>query len=237
MSSVIFGVNAFSPVIPALDAFPRAKWSQLMLCQWRSIPLTMTGADAVIGLGTLREAIATHIAPMRGIICSPDQVVITTGRRSALDCILRVLADRGDAALIEDPCDVVVRELADSLQLRAVAGEIDDEGMKPNGLYELRPRIAYVTPARQYPLGIQMSLGRRYVLIELAKKLDVTVIEDEPDIGFYDNTPQGLSLKAIDKRGRVIYTGSFGASLSCFINLGFIIAPAGFSRFSDTRAP
>src|SRR2546430_14279451 len=55
------------------------------------------------------------------------------------------------------------------------------------------------------------------------------VIEDEPDIGFYDNTPQGLSLKAIDTRGRVIYTGSFGASLSCFINLGFIIAPSGFA--------
>jgi GntR family transcriptional regulator/MocR family aminotransferase len=229
MSSVIFGVNAFSPVIPALDAFPRAKWSQLMQCHWRSVPLTMTGTDAVLGLSTLREAIATHIAPMRGIICSPDQVVITTGRRSALDCILRVLADRGDAALIEDPCDVVVRELVDSLQLRVVAGEIDDEGMKPNGLYELRPRIAYVTPARQYPLGIQMSLGRRYVLIEIAKKLDVMVIEDEPDVGFYDNTPQGLSLKAIDTRGRVIYAGSFGASLSCFINLGFIIAPAGFS--------
>jgi GntR family transcriptional regulator / MocR family aminotransferase len=229
MSSVISGGNAFSPIIPALDAFPRAKWSQLMQSRWRSMPLTMTGLDAVTGLGTLREAIAVHIAPMRGIVCTPEQVVITTGRRSALDCIFRVLADRGDSALIEDPCDVVVHELVTSLQLRVIAGEVDNEGLKPNSLYEQQPRIAYVTAARQYPLGMQMSLGRRYVLIEMAKKQDFMIVEDEPEVGFYDHTPQGRSLKAIDTRGRVIYTGSFGGSLSCFINLGFIIAPAGFS--------
>ena len=228
-SAAIPASGAFSPGLPALDEFPRAKWSQLMQIRWRSTPLTLSGLDAVLGLRSLREAIAEHIAPMRGIVCSPEQVVITTGRRSGLVCIFRALADRSEAVLVEDPCDIAVHDLIQALQLKPIGADVDREGLKLDALYQIHPRIAYVTPARQYPLGTQMSLGRRYELLEWAKKLDVTVVEDEYDGFFNDNTPQGQSLKAIDVRGRVIYAGSFASSLSPFMNLGFIIAPPGFA--------
>src|SRR5205085_6324306 len=95
-SAALPATGAFTPRLPALDEFPRAKWSQLMQIRWRSTPLTLSGTDAILGLSTLREAVAEHIAPMRGIVCVPEQVVITTGRRSGLVCVSRVLADRGE---------------------------------------------------------------------------------------------------------------------------------------------
>ena len=228
VSCVVSNAGAFAPNIPAVDEFPRARWSQLMQARWRSTPLTMTGVDAVIGLQVLREAIAEHIAPMRGIVCSPEQVIITTGRRSGLDCIVRVLADRGDTIMLEDPCDTILRELVDSLQLQAMPCEVDSEGMKPPAHNDASPKVAMVSPSRQNPLGMTMSLGRRYVLLEWAKKHDVVIVEDESDPAFNENSPHGHALKAIDTRGRVIYVGSFSASLSFFINMGFIIAPAEF---------
>jgi len=225
---VVGSCGAFVPNIPALDQFPRLRWSQLMQARWRSTPLTMSGLDSIIGLRVLREAIAEHIAPMRGIVCDPDQVIITTGRRSGIDCIVRVLADRGDAVMLEDPCDTVIQELIDSLQLRIMTADVDTDGLKPPITENSPPRMVILSPARQNPLGTVMSLGRRYMLLEWAKKHDIVILEDEADAAFNGNSPQGHSLKAIDTRGRVLYAGSFSASLSFFINLGFIIAPAEF---------
>jgi GntR family transcriptional regulator/MocR family aminotransferase len=218
--------NSFSPVAAAIDDFPHAKWSRLMnVMQHRAAGSATAGIDALLGLGSLREAIAEQVAPMRGIRCSPDQIVITSGREASLAIVFHLLADRQEPVLVEDPCDVAVRTMLEALQVKIVAGAVGLDGIDPNVLRDARPRLVYATPARQYPLGTPMSLGRRYMLMEWAKKLDIMIVEDEPYAGPFDKTKEGQSLKAIDTRGRVIHVGSLGASFSRMVNIGFVIAP------------
>jgi GntR family transcriptional regulator / MocR family aminotransferase len=56
------------------------------------------------GFGTLWEAIAGYLATSGGIVCSPEQILVTPGYQGALDLIARVLIRRNDDVWLEDPC-------------------------------------------------------------------------------------------------------------------------------------
>ena len=70
-----------------------------------------------------------------------------------------------------------------------------------------------------------MSLEKRKAVLELAKKYDVLVLEDNPygEIRFAgENIP---TIKSMDTEGIVIYCSSFSKILSAGMRLGFVVAP------------
>src|SRR5215468_9936829 len=86
----------FQMGLPALDAFPRKIWSRLVARHARGLlPGDMAYPDPA-GYAPLREAIAGYLATSRGVRCSAEQVLITSGYQDALNLVAGVLLQRRD---------------------------------------------------------------------------------------------------------------------------------------------
>ncbi len=216
-----------SPGIPALDLFPRTIWAQAIGRAARATGSTdMIYPDAA-GLAQLRNAIATHLGVSRGIVCAPEQVVVTGGFQSGLSLVMRELAAPGQSVWLEDPGYPVARAAVHRAALEPIMVAVDQEGLSVDAGRSLDPRAALciVTPAHQYPLGISMSLARRQALLAWANERGAWVIEDDFDGEFRSDGRSLPSLKSIDDGERVLYSGTFSKSLFPGLRLGYIVAP------------
>jgi GntR family transcriptional regulator / MocR family aminotransferase len=213
--------------LPALDAFPFDTWARLYAARYsKSAPQLMRYDDAA-GYRPLREAIATYISTARGIRCTADQVIVTTGSQQALEFCARILLDPGDPAWLEDPGYLGARAALVSASARIIPVPVDHNGLNVAAGINLEPdaRLAAVTPSHQFPLGYTMSLERRLALIDWAGTHDSWIIEDDYDAEFrYVGKPHA-ALMAIDSQQRVIYIGTFSKALFPSLRLGYIIAP------------
>jgi GntR family transcriptional regulator/MocR family aminotransferase len=219
--------TAFLIGLPALDAFPFKTWSRLYSSRLdRSGPLLMRYDDPA-GYRPLREAIAAYLSTARGIHCTAEQVIVTTGSQQALEFCARILLDPGDAAWLEEPGYLGARAALVSASARIIPVPVDEFGLNVAAGVDLEPsaRLAIVTPSHQFPLGHTMSLERRLALIDWAGRNQSWIIEDDYDAEFrYVGRPQA-ALKAIDTHQRVIYVGTFSKVLFPSLRLGYVVAP------------
>ena len=152
----------FKPSLPPGDLFPRKVWNRLMSREAGRAGNDYWGYGASNGLPALREAIAEHASAMRATRCSPDQVIVVTSTQQAVELAGKVLADPGDRAWAEMPGYQPVQHCLRAVGLRVVHVPVDEQGLDVSAgrLLEPQARLAYVTPAHQYPLGYEMSLER-----------------------------------------------------------------------------
>lgn len=213
--------------IPAFDEFPMAQWSSLVARYWRQPRNLVLGYPDADGLMELRRAVATHLRANRGVVCVPEQVFIFNGAQDAFNRIGNMLLDPGDTVWIENPGAIGARNSLISSGARLVPLGIDEEGIDvAEGLRTVPDfRLAFVTPAHQHPLGVTMSLQRRFELLRAAERVGAWIIEDDYVGEFHYKGHPLPTLKSVDTSGRVIYVGSFSKSLFAALRLGYVVAP------------
>ena len=149
------------------------------------------------------------------------------GAQQALDLLARLLLEKGTGVLVETP------GYTDAFTIFQVHGAniipigVDDEGFPVEAIpKECSARLAFVTPAHQFPRGGAMPLVRRLALLEWARGVNALVIEDDYDSALrYEGQPLG-ALQGLDTDDRVIYLGSFSKVLFPALRLGYVILPA-----------
>ena len=218
-------VGAFVPGIPDVSQFPKKIWSKLLSKQWSGANSEMLGYGSSLGFPPLKRALAEYLRLARGVQCEDSQVLITQGTHQALDLCARVLADVGDDAWLEDPCYWGARSvfLAAGLNLHPIA--VDKDGMCPRTDGLTRPKLIFVTPSHQYPSGIVMSLARRRLLLEITRRNQAWIIEDDYDSEFRYRGAPLPSLQGLDKHQRTIYVGSLSKVMYPGLRLGFLVLP------------
>ncbi|TAM32189.1 MAG: PLP-dependent aminotransferase family protein [Paraburkholderia sp.] len=218
--------GAFMPGVPDVAEFPSRTWSRLQSRLWRSASHDLLTYAPGGGYRPLRRALSDYLRVARSVRCSPDQIIITTGIHQSMDLAVRLLADVGDRAWVEEPCYWGARSVLQSSGLKLAPIPIDDEGLNP-GEADLcePPRIALVTPSHQYPLGMVMSLARRRMLLEYARQHKVWIIEDDYDSEFRYGSRPIASLQGLDNADRVIYVGSLGKMLFPGLRIGYMVVP------------
>jgi GntR family transcriptional regulator / MocR family aminotransferase len=219
--------KAFRSYEPALDLFPVDLWSRVAGRVLRHAPRTLYGNGDVKGYLPLRRAIAEYIGSVRGVRCDADQVIITTGTQPALDLIARMVLDPGDAAWIEDPGYPGIFFALRSAGAKIVPVPVDQEGLDVEWARRRSPaaKLAYVTPANQFPLGMTMSLARRRALLDWAEARAAWVVEDDFDSEYrYSGRPLA-ALQSLDSSGSVIYVSTFTKILFNALRLGFLVLP------------
>jgi GntR family transcriptional regulator/MocR family aminotransferase len=104
---------------------------------------------------------------------------------------------------------------------------VDQHGLVvENGLRQApKFKLAFITPSHQQPLGVSMSVDRRYALLQAAEDANAFIIEDDYDGEFRYSGHPPPTLKSIDTVGRVIYVGTFSKTLFPALRLGFLLAP------------
>lgn len=220
-------VQPFVPGVLEVAEFPFQVWARLQAKHWRYLDRNLLDYGNAGGYVPLRRAIAQQLALSRGVKVSPDQVLITSGTQQAIDLVARMLTDPGDLAWVEDPCYWGAQRAlqAASLVLRPVP--VDEEGLNP-GASDWRhpPRLVYVTPSHQYPLGHVMSVARRKALLEFAARSGAWIFEDDYDNEVHYTGKPYAALQGLDGQARVIYSGTFSKVMYPGVRLGFLVVPA-----------
>jgi GntR family transcriptional regulator / MocR family aminotransferase len=217
---------SFVPAVAALDEFPIEIWERL-----RGQVLAKKGAHLLQyassrGDPDLRKALATYLCDYRGARCHPDQIIITAGTQQAMMISAMALVNRGEVAWIEDPGFYQARRAFGFAGATVVPRPVDREGItiaRPSK--QRSPKIIYVTPSHQFPLGMTMSLERRTVLIDFARACDAYIFEDDHNSEFRYTGPPLPCLQGLDNTGRVIYAGTMSKILYPSLRLGYLLAP------------
>jgi GntR family transcriptional regulator / MocR family aminotransferase len=238
--------RAFRLGVPALDLFPLRLWSQLVTRRLRSTTIRQLDYAETAGFGELRQAIAEHVQTARGTRCTADQVFVVAGSQRGLQMISHVLLDAGDRVWVEEPGYPGARSALLSAGARIVPVPVDAHGLDVAWAARQAPnaRMAYVTPSNQFPLGVPMTLMRRFALLKWASRAGAWVVEDDYDSEFRYLTRPFPCLHGLDGDGRVIYVGTFAKSVFPALRLGFVIVPADLRdqffnarRTSDVHPP
>jgi GntR family transcriptional regulator/MocR family aminotransferase len=88
-----------------------------------------------------------------------------------------------------------------------------------------RPKLVYLTPAHQFPIGVTMSLERRLAWLAYANRAGFWIFEDDYD-GEYRFSGKTLpTLQGLDKAGWVVYACSFSKLLFPTLRLGVLVVP------------
>ena len=218
----------FTPGVPALDQFPIDVWVALASRRWKAASARELCSSAAAGSQELRCAIATHAGVVRAAMCKEDNVVVVSGAQQALDLCARVLAAPGDVCWIEDPGYLGARHAFALAGMKLIPATVDEYGLDVERAIATlaQPRLIYVTPSHQYPLGGTLALERRIALLQYAERVGAWIVEDDYDSEFgYAGTPISC-LQGLDVSDRVIYIGSFNKTLFPGLRLGFAIVPA-----------
>jgi GntR family transcriptional regulator/MocR family aminotransferase len=214
------------PSIPAVDEFPIGVWERL-----RAQVLAKKGAHLLRyasnrGDADLRKALAAYLCDFRAARCVPDQIVIVGGMQQAMLISATALLNPGDAAWIEDPCYQQTRRVLTLAGAKIVPKPLDEEGIViTRSPKEPLPKLIYITPSHQFPIGVTMSFQRRTALLHFARAHNTFVFEDDYDAEFRFTGPPLPSVQGIDNSGRVIYAGTMSKILCPSLRLGYIVAP------------
>jgi GntR family transcriptional regulator / MocR family aminotransferase len=196
--------QAFVSGVPALDRVPLAQWRGFIERAWRAVSPADLGYGNSAGHPALRQAVADYLRIARGVRCSFEQVFITDGTQTSLDLCARLFADAGEYAWVENPGYNGARAAFQSAGLNLVPVPVDADGCAPPATLwrDKPPKLVYVTPSHQYPLGSVLSLERRLQLIDDATAASAWIIEDDYDSEFRREGPplpavQGLARAAL----------------------------------------
>ena len=230
--------RAFRVGVPAFDLFPFEVWAKLNGAFWRKPDLEQLCYGDPAGDGRLRGLIAAYLRSSRGMQCTAEQIVITSGAQQAISLCAQLLVEPGDGVAVENPGYRAAGHAFALAGGRLHGVPVDGEGMDCQVLGTLNDcRVAYVTPSHQYPLGVVMSLARRLELLAWAERSGGWIVEDDYD-GEYRYSGAPLSpLAALDRNGRVLYVGTFGKVAFPALRLGYLVLPPGLVQaFTRRRA-
>ena len=219
--------KAFRGYEPAIDLFPVELWARIAARVYRKAPRSLYGQGDAGGYPPLRRAIAEYVGHSRGVRCSSEQIIVTSGAQQALDLLARVLLDPGDEVWMEDPGYPGASQAFQSAGASVIPIPVDGDGIDVARAIKSSPaaRVVYVTPANQFPLGTVMSAERRVELLSWAARAGAWIIEDEYDAEYRYSGKPIASLHSLDRSGSVIYVGTFTKMLFNALRIGFIVVP------------
>ncbi len=220
-------VRAFRANQPALDLFPTTLWAQVASRRLRRASTQLLAGGETLGYRPLREAVAEYLNTSRGVRCTADQVLIVSGAQEGFDRTTRLLLNSGDAAWMEEPGYPGAAVVLRAAGARICGVPVDSEGLDlERGIQRWpRPKLLYVTPAHQFPLGVTMSLRRRLALLEWARESGVLIFEDDYDSEYRYSGRPVPALQGLDRASVVLFGGSFSAVMFPAMRLGYLVVP------------
>lgn len=174
----------------------------------------------------LREYIAARYQQRFGLDYEPEDILITTGSQQALDLIGKVLLNKGDGVVIEEPGYLGAIQAFCLCEPAFFPVTLEEDGLNLEELEAVlkqnKVKLVYTVPNFQNPTGLTYSLEKRNAICALLSRYDVALIEDDP---YGELRFRGESLPYIGA-GRLensILHGTFSKTVSPGMRLGFII--------------
>lgn len=160
-----------------------------------------------------------------GVPAEASRIVITAGAQHSIATILSGLTVPGDIVATEAMTYPGFKAAAQLHHLRIEGIAVDQEGLLPDAFAascRAAPiRLLYCTPNLCNPLAGVLSQERRRAIVEIARRHDVLLVEDDV-YGFLIDRPPSLVELAPE---RTVHVTSLSKSLAAGLRVGFILAP------------
>ena len=193
----------------------------------------------------LRDAIAERSSRIEGIPLTQDNVIIASGSAHAIGMVCETLLDPGDVVMVESPNFPGSMRTIRSFGATQVAIPMDEQGMRCDILEDelqkladqgKRAKFIYCIPTHQNPAGCTLQLDRREKLLELARRFNTFVLEDDAygELWFEQTPPP--SVFALSNGDHGIKVSSFSKIIATGLRMGWIMGPpALISRVAALR--
>jgi 2-aminoadipate transaminase len=218
---------SFAGGLPAADLFPVAELSEAttrVLAERGSAALQYSPTE---GFLPLREWVAARLPGT-----APEQVQIINGSQQGLDLLAKIFIDPGSKILVEAPTYVGALSSFNPYEPEYVSVEMDQEGLDLQALEQALKthslRFIYVLPTFQNPSGRLMGLERRKAIVELARKYQTPILEDDAYAELYFEGQPLPTLYALDHElggGNVIYLSTFSKILAPGLRVAWVVGP------------
>lgn len=212
--------------IPDLSKVPIKKWLTYYSHAAFYSKSDILGYENGQGLYSLRLAICNYLKRVRGLLCSPQQIVITTGSMYSFHILASALIKKNNSDyIVEDPIHTEILKVFNNISTKSIPVSVDKYGIIVNKIpKEINPSFIYTTPSHQYPCGWCLSIKRRIELINYAKEHNTYIIEDDYDSEFrYTGTPISAMFSLCPQN--VIYTGTFSKIFFPSVRLAYMVLP------------
>lgn len=162
----------------------------------------------------------------RGHAVDPEIVLVTSGAEHAIAAALTALCDPGDTVMVEQYTWSGTRALASLLRLGLKPVAMDEEGMLPDAFEAAckttGARVLYTTPEIQNPTAAVLGEDRRREIAAIARRHDVTIIEDDV-YGLLPEHPQ-IPIAALAPE-RTVYINGASKTMAPAMRVGFVAVP------------
>jgi DNA-binding transcriptional MocR family regulator len=190
------------------------------------------------GMEELRTQICEVMAAEGILDALPKNVVITAGSQSAQDVATKVFCNPGDVVLVENPTYVGALNTFEAYQVQVETVEMDGDGLVPE-LLEAKIaalqtagkniKFLYTIPSFNNPSGITLVKERRQRIVEICRRSNILVLEDNPyGLLRFDGEP--LEPLRAANPGDVIYLGSFSKIFAPGLRIGWALVPEHLQR-------
>ncbi|HTR05106.1 MAG TPA: PLP-dependent aminotransferase family protein [Paraburkholderia sp.] len=234
------GMISFAGGYPASDLFDAEGLQAAAAQAWQDSTRCLQYGPTD-GLPELKTQLLALMA-RRGVTCTPQEMLITTGSQQGLDLLLRVLLEPGDTALTEQPAYPATLQALRLQQAHIVTVPVDSDGIDTGVLEQrlasgaiARPKLLYTVPTFANPTGATLTRDRRLALLRLAVRYRFVIVEDDPygDLRFAgDAVPSMLALASEVQGARdwVVHFSSLSKVVAPGLRVGWAIAPVEIAR-------
>ena len=186
--------------------------------------------DSSNGRLSLRHAVVDYVA-QRGLVTTPDDVIVTSGAQQAIELVIRLLVPHGSPVIVERPTYYGVVNVLRSAGARILEVPLESDGMDIEKLEahlsRHRPRLIYTNPTFQNPTGVTTSIEKRRSILALARKHGVPILEDDHNSELRFAGAPIPSIRALSEPGDdVFYVRGFGKVFLPGTRLGYVVTPA-----------
>ncbi len=228
------GIISLGGGMPSPETFPIKELTEIMEFVMKNNSDLALQYGNTLGINPVREQISKMLEKTEGIKCNMENIIVNSGSQQGLYELGTVLANPGDTVITEEPTYVGAVSAFSANGLKMEGIPVDHNGMKVELLEEKikklilegrKPRFIYVIPTFQNPTGYTMPVERRKVLIEISKKYEIPLVEDNPygQLRYYGESLP--CIRSMTGGEDVIYLGTFSKVMTPGLRLGYTIAP------------
>jgi 2-aminoadipate transaminase len=220
------GILSFALGLPAPELFPQDTFA-------RAVAEVLSADPKALQYGPPFQPLKKHIVDLmaqRGVTCREEQIFLTAGAQQGMSLLARLFLDPGAQVLTEEAIYPGFRQVIEPFQPRIVTAPSDREsGMDVEAVESLlssgaRPAFIYAISDGHNPLAVSLSLEKRHALVELARKYEVPIVEDDAYGFLYYEEKPAAPMRALDDDW-VFYVGSFSKILAPSLRVGWLVVP------------
>lgn len=221
-------IISFAGGMPAPEFFPVREFEEAchhILQSQGQIALQYTMTE---GYPPLKAYLAETMTKY-SINVEPENILMVSGSQQGLDLIGKMFIDPDSCIVSSRPTYLGAIQAWNAYEAHFCSVDLDEDGMCVEEIPGIvkqghRPCLVYVLPNFHNPAGTTMPLERRKRLVEIARELDLVIIEDDP---YGELRYEGEDITPIFRLApeRTIYLSTFSKTLSPGIRLAWIVAP------------